>query len=53
MKEILKNETRFERLLSNEKKWKSEFRDWADERESKAKKNFVEMLKEKTSLIST
>ncbi|VDO03304.1 unnamed protein product [Rodentolepis nana] len=53
LKDILKDESRFEKLLSSEKKWKAEFRDWTQERESKAKKSFNEMLKEKTSLISS
>ncbi len=53
MKEILKDESRFERLLSSEKKWKSEFREWAEERETKARNNFTEMLKEKSSLLSS
>ncbi|KAL5962797.1 Transcription elongation regulator 1 [Taenia solium] len=53
VKEIFKDDPRFEKLLSSEKKWKSEYRDWASERESKAKNNFSEMLKEKTSLMSS
>ncbi|VDM30652.1 unnamed protein product [Hydatigera taeniaeformis] len=53
VKEIFKDDPRFEKLLSSEKKWKSEYRDWAGERESKAKNNFSEMLKEKTSLMSS
>ncbi len=53
VKEILKDESRFERLLSSEKKWKSEFREWAEERETKARNNFTEMLKEKSSLLSS
>ncbi|KAH9286076.1 Transcription elongation regulator 1 [Echinococcus granulosus] len=53
VKEIFRDDPRFDKLLSSEKKWKSEYRDWAGERESKAKNNFGEMLKEKTSLMSS
>lgn len=53
VKDAFKDDSRFEKLLSSEKKWKSEFRDWANERESKAKNSFSEMLKEKTSLLSS
>ncbi|VDL19976.1 unnamed protein product [Hymenolepis diminuta] len=53
VKDTFKEDSRFVKLLSSEKKWKAEFRDWAQERESKAKKSFSEMLKEKTSLISS
>lgn len=53
MKDVFKDDSRFEKFLATEKKWKAEFRDWSGERESKARKNFKEMLKEKTSLISS
>ncbi|KAL7061486.1 hypothetical protein AAHC03_01861 [Spirometra sp. Aus1] len=51
VKRKLQEDSRLEKLLSNERKCENEFNCWSDEMESKAKDNFMELLKEKSFLL--
>ncbi|VDN12323.1 unnamed protein product, partial [Dibothriocephalus latus] len=51
VKRKLQEDSRLEKLLSNERKCENEFNCWADEMESKAKDNFMDLLKEKSFLL--
>jgi len=53
LKKILKDDSRFQKLMTNEKKWESDYATYMEEREAKAKKDFLDLLKEKSSLILT